>query len=252
MVSGDISIKAGVGGRSRHRTRALTWYIVVFSVAFFVFVMGPPFLGYKFPPYPLMHVADIFDLFTPLVLIPLYWLLFRLDPNRAATNRETVAFLVFSAIFVLGQGMHLAANSIGHLTEGMAGTDVYKLTSLYDETLSHYVWHIGVLGLSAVIAFRQSRNFFETSQFDWKVMIGALIYGFTYFAMVVEGATLLMGLPLAALFVATCLLFARRGLSRQPTLYFFLLAYSISILLFATWGIWQGGFPEFSEVGIIN
>jgi hypothetical protein len=31
----------------------------------------------------------------------------------------------------------------------------------------------------------------------------------------------------------------------------FFTAYLIAIILFAVWGIWQHGFPEFSEVGLI-
>ena len=53
----------------------LSRLILVFSVLFAVFFMGPPLPGVQFGPYPLMKVAELFDLLTPLILIPLYWLL---------------------------------------------------------------------------------------------------------------------------------------------------------------------------------
>ena len=41
-------------------------------------------------------------------------------------------------------------------------------------------------------------------------------------------------------------LFTRDGMGRL-----LLTAYSFSLLLFAVFGLWQGGFPEFSELGWI-
>jgi hypothetical protein len=71
-------------------------HFLVFSVAFALFILGPPFLGYKFSPYPLMHVADVLDLFTPLFLIPLYWLLFRLEGSPEPSVKENLFFMVLA------------------------------------------------------------------------------------------------------------------------------------------------------------
>ena len=48
--------------------------------------------------------------------------------------------------------MRVSANSIGHLLEGMRGSDTYRLTKFYDETLGHYLWHVGFAGLLALFA----------------------------------------------------------------------------------------------------
>jgi len=49
----------------------LTRLILVFSVAFAVFFVGPLVLSSQFGPYPLMKLGDVLDLLAPVVLIPL-------------------------------------------------------------------------------------------------------------------------------------------------------------------------------------
>jgi hypothetical protein len=230
--------------------RHLSVIILVFSILFAAFVMGPPFLGYKFGPYPLMYVADVVDLLTPLVLIPFYWLLFRVDRKVFTSWRENVVFMVFVAIWVLGQGMHLAANSIGHQLQGMVG-QASSLANFYDEVLSHYTWHLGVAGLSAILIYRQHRNPFAKSHpLHWAIAVGGVLYGFTYFAMVIEGGTAPLGISFNVIILLAMLIYCRRRLAQQPLVLFFLVAYLLSAVLFAGWGIYWKGLPEFSEVGI--
>lgn len=233
--------------------RRLSLLMLIFSLAFAIFVMGPPFLGYEFRPYPLMAIADIFDLFTPLVLIPLYWMLFRINGNGNASLKENLVFILLTGFWVLGKGIQLTANSIGHLTANMTGTDVYKLTYFYDEVLGHYLWHFGVISLSVLLIYRQWKNpFAEGKGLSWQNTLAGIIYGFTFFAMVVEGQTTLMGVPFAVLAVILGFVLWRNKINRQPLLWLFLLGYLIAVILFAVWGIWQHGLPEFSKVGIIK
>jgi hypothetical protein len=233
--------------------KRLSLLILVFSIAFLVFFMLPPFLNQNLGLYSLMKVADVFDLFTPLVLIPLYWLLFRLDGKSAPTLGETLFFLVFTAFWVLGQGMHLAANSIGHLLKGMEGTDIYRLSQFYDEVLSHYLWHFGVVGLSAMLIYRQWRNPLSEGKIStWLAILAGIIYGFTYFALIIEGATTPLGVTFTVLAVLFMVIYARKVLTQQPVLCFFFIAYAFALLLFIGWGIYWQGLPEFSEVGIIG
>jgi hypothetical protein len=230
----------------------LSTYILAFAIAFLVFVLGPPFLGFNFGPYPLMKVADIFDLFTPLILIPLYWLLFRLGKEYQPTISESLAFVILTAFWVLGHGIHLASNSIGHLIENMIGTDVYRLTSFYDEKLSHYLWHFGVIGLSAILIYRQWKNSLTEGIIRKGFIIaGGIVYGFTFFAMVIEGSTSPMGITFAVLALIFMLVWGRKNLGQHPLILLFIVSCGVSLILFAVWGIWQQGLPEFSEVGFI-
>jgi hypothetical protein len=233
-------------------TKRLSLYCLIFSLAFAVFVLGPPFLGIKFGLYPLMKIADVLDLFTPLVLLPLYWLLFRLYKSSVPTTRENLLFMVLIAFWVLGQSIHLTANSIGHHLEGMSGTDAFKLTGFYDETLGHYLWHFGVAGLSALFIYRQWRNPLKDAKaVMWQIIPAGILYGFAYFAMVIEGATSPLGVTCAVLVLIMTIILGRKHLSQKPLLVFFLTSYSLALILFAVWGIWQGGLVEFSKAGFI-
>ena len=85
--------------------KKLSIIILVFSLAFLIFFIGPAFLGAQFPLYPLMKVSDVFDLFTPIILIPLYWYLYQLDGNRPTGIKGSLIFMVLAAFWVMGQGM---------------------------------------------------------------------------------------------------------------------------------------------------
>jgi hypothetical protein len=231
----------------------LSRLILVFSVVFAVFFVGPPLLGSPFGPYPLMKVADVFDLFTPLVLIPLYWLLFQVRQEKSLTLSEGVAFMVLAALWVLGQGMHLTANSIGHLLEKTSGSDAYVLTYFYDETLGHILWHSGVIGLSALLLIRQWQNPFRGERASLGLLfLAGTIYGLTFFVIVVEGGTALLGIPFALIVIVVGLVWGRNTLREQPLLFFFLVSYVVAMLFFAGWGLYWGGLPEFSALGFID
>ena len=96
--------------------KRLSILIPVFAVAFTILLVGPPLLSkYTFAPYPLMEVADVFDILTPLVLLPLYWLLFRMGQPKPVNMSGMVIFFILAAFWAQGQGMRLSANSIDNL-----------------------------------------------------------------------------------------------------------------------------------------
>jgi hypothetical protein len=222
-----------------------------FSIVFLILIVGPAFLGYQFAPYPLMEWGDVLDLLTPLILIPLYWLLLELRPDDLPGRSIIIVFLVLVAFWVMGQGMHLAGNSIGHLLEGSAG-DVYDLTHFYDEVLSHYLWHFGIIGLWTLLVYQQWRRpFTGEPRGQGFAIAGGVIHGFNFFLTIVEGATVPMGLPFAILAALFGPLFGRTKWKQQPLLLFFTVAAVVASLFFIGWGIRWGGWPEFSELGII-
>lgn len=103
---------------------------LLFAFLFAVMIVSPALLSYQFGPFPLMKTGDIVDLFTPLIIIPLYWLLFQLSPDQTPGQKETIVFLVLAAAWASGQGMHLAANSIGHLLAGAESSVAYLLATI--------------------------------------------------------------------------------------------------------------------------
>ena len=223
----------------------LSRLIVVFALVFLVLIIGLPFLSSQFFPYPLMKNQDAVDLFTPLILIPVYWLLFQVHPEAKSGPRETLAFMVLAALWVEGQGIHLAANSIGHLTEAFTGSDAAALTYFYDEVLSHWMWHAGIIGLSLLLIFRQWRNPFAGMRSTLRAEIGAgLLHGLSFGLMTLEGATVALGLPSAALVVIFVLARGRTQLREQPILAFFFVAYLTALILFVGWRVYWGCFIE--------
>lgn len=195
---------------------------LIFAILFAVFIIVPAFLSDRFTPYPLMKSGDVLDLLTPLILIPVYWLLFQIHPHRPPRPREMLVFLVFAALWIQGQGMHLVANSIGHLTPTDSSSEIEQLTYFYDEILSHYIWHLGLVGLSALLIYRQWQNPFIKQRSGLKFEITAgIIHGFNYFIDVVESATTILGVPFAAGVVLFVLIWGRKHLRQQPILAFF-------------------------------
>jgi hypothetical protein len=229
------------------KTRLMT----IFALAFAAFFILPAFLDSPFPPYPLMKVGDVFDLLTPLVLIPLYWVIFAQVLPTPPKSAAVTAFLLLAALWVLGQGAHLAANSIGHQLEELKATDAYTLTYFYDEVLSHYLWHLGVFGLSALLMVIDARSSDTSNGRLVTQLPAALIYGFTFFLIIIEGQTWPVGLPFAVIAGVAPLVFKRRELSGKPVLGAFTLAHLIALILTVGWWIYWGEPIEFSAVGII-
>jgi hypothetical protein len=227
--------------------------IFIFALAFAFFLLAPALLSEQFGLFPLMKVGDIVDLFTPLVLIPLYWLLFQFGGDQSPSVKCSIIFMVLTALWVEGQGMHLAANSIGHLLGGLEGSDIYTLTKFYDEHLSHWLWHSGIIGLSTILIVRSWRHLYlgQESKLTLETIAG-IIYGITFFIAIVEGGTVPLGLPYTILVTLFGLIWGRKVLRQQPILAFSTVGYGLGTLLFIAWGIYWGGFPQFSEVGIIQ
>ena len=89
--------------------------------------------------------------------------------------------MVLAAFWVAGQGMHLSANSINNLAEALAkkqvvditGTSIYQLAYFFDEHLSHYMWHIGIVGLAALLIYREWRQPANIATTWWVAILAA-------------------------------------------------------------------------------
>lgn len=239
--------------------KRLSWLILVFTLLSLIFFLGLIIFRIPFPPYPLLNYQDIFDILTPLVLIPVYWTLYRRAAAQPSRSAETL-FMLLGALWVLGHGMHLAANAINNLSESLArqgtlditSTQVYQLAYFLDEHLSHYLWHFGVIGLAALLVWREWRDP-EAHAVNWWVLLPAgMLYGFLWFAVFIEGQTTLMGFPFAFLFGALLLILGRHKVYTLPLTGFFFVTSLVAILLLIVWVILYGfPPPQFSEVGII-
>ncbi len=179
--------------------------------------------------------ADWIDLLTPYVVTGAAAGALR---GAGAGRGAWTGFWFGTVLYTQGQSIHLAANSVGN---ALPGTDP-DIVHLWDETVGHYLWYSGfaiiVAVLAVTVADRRARG-------GPAAHLLALVVGFTNFSNSVEGQTVWLGIGTAVVF-AIWGLFTRDGMGR-----YLLTAYGVSLLLFAGYRIWQGGFPEFSELGWI-
>lgn len=240
--------------------KRLSLLTLIFAVLTLVFILVVIFLRIAFPLYPLLSYQDVFGILPPLVFIPIYWLLFK----HAASTEETslgheIAFMILAAVWVEGLGIHLSSNSIDNLIEALARnqviniktTDIYQLTYFFDERLSHYMMHIGMLGLVALLIYHEWRNPADLATTWWAAILAGIIYGFSYFCLFIEGGTVALGLPFALIIVVFTTIWGRTKLAQRPVLAFFLITCLVALLLFIGWGLYWGGFPQFSDVKLI-
>jgi len=242
----------------RRGSNKLSLWLFVYALCYAVFHITPPYLMWEVK--NLLMVGDLFDILTPFVMafliFKIYRILRRHTENLSPSTRSIVIIiLIFGGIaFVEGHGMHLSANAIArHLTE-MKDTPAFALTYLFDETLGHILWDSGIVILSVgliIIGFHVVPNKASRPKI-LRIAVASLFYGFTYFVNAVEGQTVIFMFPLAIVVpVGICWLARRRhiGLLRNPVLSFFLFNHLLASCLFLLWGIWHGGFPEFSKLG---
>jgi hypothetical protein len=206
-------------------------------------------------------VGDWIDVLGAFAVIALYvWIASGL---AARERRPYPAFAHAAAVaYAMGRGIHLAANSIHDMLDRTGGADPWGLVYFWDERVSHYlvdaariVFAVGLAALERPAAPAGEAAGSGSSAGRGgraAVVVGALAYGFTYFASAVEGQTVPLALPFSIAFAAWGVGSAARGRALGPTRTFFTAAALVSLLLFAIWGIWQRGFPEFSHAGLIR
>ena len=239
--------------------KRLSLLTLIFAALSLIFLLLLVFFRVPFQLQPLMSWQDALDLLTPLVLIPLYWLMFRFSASGRPTLVDEIAFLALAVLWVMGHSMHLSANSISNLIEALkrsgeidiTGMSIYTLTYYYDELLSHYLWHISIIGFAALLIYREWRQPAGNTTVWWQAILGGLLYGFTSFCVFLESNTVLLGLPFTAGVVLFGLIWGRGRLKEQPVLAFFFVSCLVALLFFAGWGFYWGDFRPFSAVGLI-
>ena len=132
--------------------------------------------------------ADWLDLLTPFaVVLPAAYAL----RAAQASGRLWVTFIVAAIGYVQGQGMHLAANSIGNARPGEAA-------HFWDEVAGHALWYGGAALLMGCLAVTMSR---VTRPRTWAPPLLAIGVGLTWWTNAVGGGTLWLSLPVAAALV---------------------------------------------------
>jgi len=174
--------------------------------------------------------ADWIDFAVPIAVLGFAALVLR----AAAASARTWALLgVGAVLYAEGHGVHLSANSIGNVL------DYGDTGHLWDEVVGHYLWYAGLVVVVVALGLA-TREVPLRSWVRWPLAVGV---GFTWMTNGVEGQT-----PWFSLAVAAGLLVW--GLRRRDDAgRVLVVAYGTSVVLLAGFGLWQGGFPEFTELG---
>lgn len=171
--------------------------------------------------------ADWIDLAVPyLVISAAAAVLIRAGVDRVGW----VLFGLGAIVYTQGHGIHLAGNSVDNAVGG-------HVAHLWDEDVGHWIWYLGLTLLVTVLV----RALPSLKLSVWAV-VGATLAGFTWFDNTVEGGVPYLGIA-AALLVGG---YAWRRRNAPIAA-----AYGFALLLLITWGIWQRGFPQFSQLGWI-
>ena len=178
---------------------------------------------------------DFVDLLTPYVVAgPALAAL----AHVGAPRRTWMLALLGAAAFTQGHGVHLAANSIRHARGPGAPVD------LWDERVGHWIWFVGLALLVAAVTHAVR---LDGARVGPAAAGLAGLVGLTWAANVVEGGMVPLGTALAVALIV--LGWRQRG---GATGRLMVLAFVVSLLLVAAWGLWHGGFPQPSELGWLS
>jgi hypothetical protein len=211
--------------------------LLAFAAAVFVFHHLPALAR---------SAGDWVDLVTPFAAVGAAAAVLR--ALGAGTPAIALA-LVAGVLYVDGHGIHLAANAIAN--EGPIGA-AERVAHFWDERFGHIEWHLGWIGLlssfclaEAAAAAPRTDTVRSRRGLDPAAFVTVALLGFTLFTSTIEGGTWWLALAGAVAFAAWAL---RRPRSVVTTC---AAAFVVASLLIAVWAVWQGGVPQFSEVGLL-
>lgn len=245
------------GPAPSRRADQLPGALLAYAAALAAFLLVPPYLRASVGPPQAFTLQEAADLLTPVAVIPLAWLAF--DLAGGLGRRGLVAFLVVAAVWVEGQGIHLAANAVGDAFPHDGAAAFYQtvpgdLDLWLDETLSHWMWHAAWVAISLLVLAAATRaDIPPMGRTSAMAAAAGLVHGATFFVVTVEGVTTLLGIPASILILAWSVLAGRRGLARRPVVTFFLVTTVVTLLGYVGWGAlnhWT--LPEFSKVGLFS
>ena len=231
--------------------RVSAW-LALFALAYAVMDILPSFLTQAIRHK--LTSGDVLNFFTPFVVLPIVWRIYYLLRDRAASvrDRRLGAWLMFASaiLYVDGHGMNLSANAVARHLVNLKGQSVYQLDYFFDETMGHVFAHTALLGMAAALLVLVRRT--PPLRPAWQAWAAALPFAFAYFCDGVEGQTVPILLPGAIAVVLVAAVMVRneaRIVGRHPVVAFLLAASVVALVLFGIWYVWQGGFPQFSELG---
>lgn len=243
--------RSGQGGgwvRPDHVALAL----LGFAVALTVFLLFPPFLDYQVGSVVGFTGQEAADLLTPIIAMPL--LVLAVELTGGATTRSRVLLVALIALWVAGQGIHLAANAIGDVfpegpeRDAFYATTVGKLDHFLDEVLSHWLWHVAWVGLLGVLLLAGVGGTGEagpTSRGTVAIAtVAGVLHGFTWFVVTDEGGTWPLAIPAAIVVLLLAFLMRGRDGAGRVVTTFLIVGSTVTLALYAAWIVIAGYEPK--------
>jgi hypothetical protein len=242
----------------QRRADRLPLALLAYALALALFLLVPPQLKETVGPPTWFTRQEAADLFTPVVVLPLAWLV--LDLAGGLGRRGIVAFLLIAIVWVEGHGIHLAANAIGDVFDRSVRDVFYArpegdLDRWLDEVLSHWVWHLAYVALALLILWRGRTAAPDHRRVAWgTAALAGFVYGVVFFIVTVQGGTAeLLGIPATAATLGWCALEQWRGPRDRVVVTFFVAASFATLIGYAGWAILNHGtLPGFYEVGLVR
>lgn len=239
------------------RSNRLPVALLAYAVALAIFLLVPPGLGQTVGPPVAFTRQEAADLFTPLVVLLLAWLV--LDSSGSLGRRSVVMFLAIAVVWVEGHGIHLAANAVGDAVPRGAAREAYYATvpgdldHWLDEVLSHWLWHVAYVALAVLMLWHGRDGTPVHRRAAWvTAALAGFVYGVVFFIVTVEGGTAPLGIPASLGFLAWGALEAWRGPRDRAIVTFFLVAAVATLAGYADWAwINHGNLPGFYDVGLL-
>lgn len=239
------------------RSDRLPLALLAYALALALLLVVPPFLKTSVGPPAGFTLQEAADLFTPVVAIPLAWLVVELAGGVGRLG--TLAFLVLAAAWIEGQAIHLAANAIGDAfspggAEAFYATVPGDLDHWLDEVLSHWLWHGAWVGIALLQLAAGRHAVAGPGRSAMRIAtLGGLVIGATFFVVTVEGVTTPLGIPCSIAILAWTIIELRRGPAGRPVVAFSLASAATTLAGYAAWATLNGGaLPEFSNVGLFS
>jgi hypothetical protein len=210
--------------------------------------------------------GDGIEIAGAYVVLALYTsIAFALVRARERSSAASIPALPLALLFVafvsfaLGRGIHVAANSIHDLLDPATADGALGLAYFWDERAGHLPVDAARILFAVSLCALEVRDQRSRSaaapaslpRMEVFPFLGAVAYGFIYFATSVEGQTVALALLFSTALAFWGLRQRREAGSAGPVAAFFTTAALVSLLFFLFYGIWQRGFPEFTRAGIL-
>ena len=244
-----------------HVPRALI--VLILLVPLFVWI-GREILGGRLIWY--FRAVDFADMtiLTPIYIAVVLYLWIYMHRNNA-TTAMLAAFGAFGALFLVGQGQHVAGNSINtFMTEvrdykPITPDDAYELIFFIDEILSHWVLFGAMIGLISTWLVFDARIAARPLLPDklWLLLLAGLIFGLTLGYALIEARTPYIIVAVLGALGGTWLWLWRQSgqsfagfIENRPYRKFVLILMLTTTGMMLIWLVVFGGFVQPSEVGL--